>query len=967
MRGEMYFNGDSPQKEHASGRFVRGVVFCCAVLLGSSSAGFADDLPPERIEFFEKKIRPILVENCLDCHSAAKKVRGGLRLDTVEGWSVGGDTGIAIVPGKPEESLLIEAVKYQDDLKMPPKGKLSESLIADLEEWIKQGAHDPRRDRPTEVKETTTLRKDYWSYQPLKEVSGVGEPAWIDRLIEDKLTTQGLKPMPRADREVLVRRIYFDLWGLPPTVEQIEEFVNDSSPDAWEKLVDRLLASRHFGERWGRHWLDVVRFGESITLRGTIFPNAWRYRDYIIQSFAEDHPYDQLLREHLAGDLLAQQMEKDDLEARKRAIIGATFLQLGNTNLEEQDKQQLEMDFIDEQLDVTGKAFLGQTMGCARCHDHKFDPITTKDYYSLAAIFKSVQTLEHANISKWIELKLPLEPNLEEKFDQQEKEIAAADSRIKEMKDELKKIVDPNLFRRVVDASSLPGIVVDDIEAKKVGDWSPSTFALPYVGAGYIHDQNRDKGGMTLTFQPTVPIEGMYEVRLAYTSGTNRSTKTPVTVFSAEGEKTTPVNQKKLPPIEELFISLGTYRFEKAGQCFVIITNDETDGHVIADAVQFLPVGETAIASGKAAEKNADSPTEKSPEVVKIESEIKELEKSLKELKSHADARPTAMGVREIETLQELPVHIRGSVHNLGEKVHRGVPAVFENLAAPTFPENQSGRLQLAEWMVNPDHPLTSRVMVNRIWHWLFGAGIVRSVDNFGTTGDLPTHSELLDGLARQFVTNGWSVKKLVREIVLSEAYQRSSNGNAEDEKLDEINQSLWRANRRRLDGECLRDAMLLCGGDLDLTPWGPGFESTLVSDYEFQPSGTRRSVYSPMFRNHLPEVPEAFDLADPSLVSGARGTSTIVPQALLIMNHPFVREQAEKTAARLLKDVPEEQPRIERASLMAIGRMPTPKEKESLLRFLQEETAAGTTDELEKWTLLVQSLFASADFRYLD
>lgn len=971
MRRGMFLYGN--QFSRIVGRAGLGPVLmmCSLLLMGLSAKGIAGEGEQERFEFFEKKIRPILVEHCLDCHSEAKKVRGGLRLDSVEGWSAGGDTGIAVVPGKPEESLLIEAVKYQDDLKMPPKGKLSDTAIADLEEWIKRGAEDPRHENESAEKEKSGPSRDYWSYQPMKKVSGVGEPGWIDRLIGEGLAARGLRPLPQADREVLVRRLYFDLWGMPPTVEQIDEFVNDSSDDAWERLVDRLLASRHFGERWGRHWLDVVRFGESITLRGTIFPNAWRYRDYIIEAFHEDRPYDQLLREHLAGDLLAEGMGAGDLEARKQAIIGATFLQLGNTNLEEQDKQQLEMDFIDEQLDVMGKAFLGQTMGCARCHDHKFDPITTKDYYALAAIFKSVQTLEHANISKWIELKLPLEPGVEEKFVKQEHELAAVDTRMKTIKEELKK-VDPKSFKRVVVASELPGIVVDDSAAKKVGDWMDSTFALPYVGAGYIHDQNRNKGEMTLTFQPTLPIDGTYEVRLAYTSGTNRSTKTPVTVFSAEGEKTIPVNQKVMPPIEELFLSLGTYRFEKAGQCFVIVTNEGTDGHVIADAIQFLPVGETAVALAKPKESSEEKPKEKTPEVAQLETELKELEKHLKEMKGQSEPRPTAMGVREVETLKEIPIHIRGSVHLLGDKVERGVPAVFESLQAPVFPENQSGRLQLAEWLANPEHPLTSRVMVNRIWHWLFGAGIVQSVDNFGTSGEMPTHPELLDGLAARFVSNGWSVKKLVREIVLSEAYRRSSGVDNENEKLDGINKGLWRANRRRLDGECLRDAMLLCGGNLNLTPYGPGFDASLVSDYEFQPQGTRRSVYVPVFRNRLPEIPEAFDLADPSLVTGARATSTIVPQALMMMNHPFIRKQAEETAKRLLSEVPDETERIERACRMILGRRPLEKEAEAMSSFLKDDqesgkNESGTMDELQAWTLLVQGLFASADFRYLD
>lgn len=927
-----------------------------------------EELSPEGVEFFEKKIRPLLTEHCAECHSDAKKVRGGLRLDSFEGWSAGGDTGEAIIPGKPEESLLLEAVKYEDEyLKMPPKGKLSEGAIKDLEEWILRGAPDPRRGmKDQEGVQDGMSKRDYWSYQPLKEVPGVGEPGWIDRLVGEKLAAQGLKPLPRAEKEVLVRRLYFDLWGLPPTVEEIDAFVNDAAPDAWERLVDRLLGARHFGERWGRHWLDVVRFGESITLRGTIFPEAWRYRDYVIETFHEDRPYDQFVREQLAGDLLAARMPEGELRARQRGVIGATFLQLGNTNLEEQDKQQLEMDFIDEQLDVTGKAFLGQTIGCARCHDHKFDPISTKDYYSLAAIFKSVQTLEHANISKWIELKLPLEPALEEKFTKQENELAAAETRIQAMKEELKKLGDPQMRKLAYKAEDLPGIVVDDLMGKKVGEWVNSKFALPYTGVGYLHDQNLHKGEMTLTYQPTLPSDGTYEVRMSYTSGTNRSTKTPVTVFSAEGEKTIAVNQKETPPIEGMFLSLGTYRFETAGQCFVIVSNEGTDGHVIADAMQFLPVDLTMADGGTTAEKKGGEKQEKNPEAAKLETEMKRLTEEMKELKKKQDPRPMAMGVKEGTVVNRFRVHIRGSVHNQGEVVARAVPAVFDRLPSPAFPFTESGRVELGEWMTRPDHPLTGRVMVNRVWRWLFGEGIVRSVDNFGTTGEMPSHPELLDGLARRFTETGWSVKRLVREIVLSETYQRSSSGDVGNEAIDVQNLSLWRANRRRLEGECLRDAMLVCGGNLDVTPWGPGFERSLVSDYEFQPRGTRRSVYLPMFRNRMPEVLEAFDQADPSLVTGGRGTSTIAPQALLMMNHPFVREQAEKTAARLIEEVREEDPRVERASRRILGRKPTAGETEAMRRYLRWEAESGG-DELRRWTGLVQGLFASADFRFVD
>ncbi|MFO1023534.1 MAG: DUF1553 domain-containing protein, partial [Planctomycetales bacterium] len=410
-----------------------------------------------------------------------------------------------------------------------------------------------------------------------------------------------------------------------------------------------------------------------------------------------------------------------------------------------------------------------------------------------------------------------------------------------------------------------------------------------------------------------------------------------------------------------MFLSLGVYRFEVAGQCFVIVSNEGTDGIVVADAMQFIPQEDkpAATTSKEAGEQKSNA--------VAMQTEMSKLKEERKKLADQAPPRDMAMTVRETKPVKEIAVHIRGSVHNLGEMAPRAVPEVFRKISSPGFPADQSGRLELARWIGDGKNPLTARVMVNRTWHWLFGAGLVRSVDNFGTTGELPSHPELLDALAIKFVAEGWSVKKLVREIMLSRTYRLGSAVTPQSHEKDPENRWLSHGNRRRLDAECLRDGMLVCAGTLDEMRGGPGFDKKLVSDYNFQPSGNRRSVYLPAFRNNLPEFLEAFDLADPSLVTGARATSVIVPQALLLMNHPFVREQSKKTAERLIKEVPtDEKARLNLAYRMILGRLPTESEAQAVVEYLKRERESKVTP-VETWTRVVQGLFASSDYRYLD
>ena len=936
-----------------------------ASVFGLALAVTAFAAPPKSpsaadLEFFESKVRPLLADRCYKCHSAkSEKVKGHLLLDSSEGWLKGGDTGPAIVPGEPDKSLLIEAIRYKNpDMEMPPKTKLPEGEIDLLVRWVKMGAPAPQTSAaPLAATRRIDIEagRKHWAYQPIREQQppSVNDATWprneIDRFILASLESQKLHPVADAEPTTLVRRVYFDLIGLPPTPEQVDAFINDASLNRYERLVDRLLASRQFGERWGRHWLDVARFGESLTLRGFVLSDAWRYRDYVIESFNQDRPFDRFMQEQVAGDL----MPAGSVAERRRQIVATAFLAIGNTNLEEQDKKQLEMDVVDEQIETTGRAFLAQTIGCARCHDHKFDPIPTADYYALAGILHSTQSLEHANVSKWLDMPLPVEAAEEEPLRKREAEIAALQEKIKQAKAAQAKSNPAGAG--VTAIASLSGIVIDDLQAKRVGTWKESTAIRPYIGGGYLTDDGDRGENKTLTFMPEIPENGKYEVRFAYTSATNRASNVPVTVFSADGEKTILVNEKLPPPIDGHFISLGQYGFEKGGQGFVIVSNMDADGHVTADAVQFMPadtvVATPAVANGDGAKKIAPDAT-------------KQLEAELKKLVETGPKRDTVISIREAKEIGDTRIHIRGSVHTLGDNAPRGFLRVIAMRHPPAIPANESGRRELGEWLASPENPLPARVIANRVWHWIFGSGIVRTTDNFGTTGEQPSHPELLDFLARRLVEEHWSIKSLIRQIVLSRTYQLSTASDVKALAADPENRLLWRMNRRRLDAECIRDATLSVSGKMSPEAGGPTFKVDLKSDFGFKQTDLRRSVYLPAFRNSLPEIFEAFDFADPSVSNGRRNVSTVAPQALFMLNHPFVVEQSRFAAERLLgmKEATSDEARIALAYRLTLGRSPTDAERRLAVKFVQ-----SADDSKEAWSQLFHALFASMDFRYLD
>ena len=813
----------------------------------------------------------------------------------------------------------------------------------------------------------------------------------IDHFILAKLEQKGMSPSPDAPAEVLRRRLSFDLTGLPPSPEAADASTINNQPSTF----DNLLSSPAFAERWASHWLDIVRFAESSGGGRTLpFKDAWRYRDYVIESFRDDVPVNRLLTEQVAGDLLPHSSAAE----RRRHLTATGFLALGATNYEEQDKQMLRMDIVDEQLDTIGKSFLGMTIGCARCHDHKFDPIPTRDYYALAGIFRSTRTLKNYtdNVAHWIDTALPLDGEAEVATQASEKELAALKDDIAKLKDQLRSAgadLRPKGSKALAKAD-LAGIVIDDADAMKVGDWKTSSRYKPYVGSGYSHDGDSGKGTKTISFAPKIPATGKFEVRVAYNAGPTRAEKVAVTVFHADGEDLVTINEHTESLEGMAFASLGTFRFEDSGQGYVLISNGGAEGYVTIDAVQFIP--EDAV-------DRAGTSTE-STKGKALKTKLAALEKQLKALERSSPKRPEAMSVAEDSKPEDSPIHIRGSIRNLGAPVPRGFLEVALRGDAPAIPADQSGRMQFAQWLTSESNPLTARVYVNRVWHWLFGAGLVRTTENFGVTGEAPSHPELLDYLALRFMREGWSTKKLVKLIVSSRTYQQSSGGVDSGElivdskssqrtntsgyqpstinyqlNVDPDNRLLSRMNRKRLEAECIRDAMLAAAGTLEDKFGGPNMMSgaadsnsaaTQNLEYNFVYTDTRRSLYTPAFRNVRHPLFEVFDFADVNQPIAQRTTSTVATQALFMTNSSFVIDQARAAADKLLaeKAITTDPARIDRVYSVSLARAPTERERATSLDFIEASVSGNATadDRRDIWARLIQAIWSTPEFRFL-
>jgi len=736
----------------------------------------------KEIEFFEKKIRPVLVEQCFKCHSAdaarEKKLRGGLRLDTREGLLKGGDSGAAVVPGKADEGTLLKALRYQNpDTAMPPAGQLPDAVIRDFERWIASGAADPRDSSAAKSPTSIDIEKGktFWSFVPPKEpaVPAVGSPEYtwnaIDAFIAAEWRRRGLTPVARADKRTLIRRVTFDLIGLPPTPEEVDAFLADESPDAFAKVVDRLLASSHHGEKWARHWLDVARYSEDQAHTFAVKPKtqAWRYRDWVIAALNADMPYDRFVKLQIAGDMMP---DAGDDPFIKYAGLG--FNGLGAEYYKNSAKDQAVAEELDDRVDTLTRGFLAITASCARCHDHKFDPIPTRDYYSLAGIYFETKLTE-----------APLGPP--EEF----RAYQAAQANLKSMEDKLKK-------------------------AQK---------------------ESKDKPG-------------------------DKSLSTAAKEMASEVARL----KKEMPPQPAI-------------------------AHVVSG---------------------------------------------------------NGPGMK---------VYIRGNPANKGEDAPKGFLQV---LPCSTPAGKDFSRLDLAYAIASKHNPLTARVIVNRVWSWHFGRGLVNTPSNLGALGERPSHPELLDWLAVNLVKNGWSLKWLHRQIVLSAVYQLDSRPDTTNDKADPANVYLWHGNRRRLEVEQWRDSLLVVSGTLDRTRGGPTFDLK-------EPNARRRTVYAKISRHELDGLLRLFDFPDANVTADKRTVTTVPQQQLFALNSEFMATQARAFSRRVEKLGASDTERITAAYRLAFGRQPEAREIELAERFLALPTKP--TDKLTRWEQYAQVLLASSEMMYVD
>jgi len=775
----------------------------------------------EQLAYFEKNVRPILVNRCYNCHSDAFKEAGGLRVDIGLAIFNGGNDGAVIAPGHPDKSLLIERIKSSDEKKrMPQESKepLPANEVSILEQWIKDGAAWPDETEPLPktpariAANYEKLRVNHWAWQPLTNpaVPVISNNTWsdtnIDHFVLAKLRERKLEPVKDANPVTLIRRVTYDLTGLPPMPEAVKAFQQDHSPQAYTKLVDRLLASPQYGERWGRHWLDVARYAESSgPSRNMPYPFAWRYRDYVIEAYNRDIPYNRFIQEQIAGDLLpaANPAEHD------RLLIATGYLALGPKDVNQRFKARFKMDNVDDQIDTVTRSTMALTVSCARCHDHKFDPIKTTDYYALGSIFTS--TVDASGLGS---------------------RMGGASLQYYEPKQ-------LNYLSDSIKAPKIPQAQIDKLKAEA-------------AAAKFAFDAFNEKDAADFKANP------------------NRSVATPE-------------YKKVRAELTKNYIRLA--------------------------------------------------------EEVKLANDLGELGYGIH-------------GAREGE-ITDTTVRIRGVEERHGPVAPRGFISLINLKNAPTIPADHSGRLELAQWITDPENPLTARVYANRVWQHLFGTGIVNTVDNFGSMGDQPSNQQLLDYLAQDFVRNGWSTKKLVREIVLTRAYRLGTEIPAGYRDIDPADRYIWRHAPRRLEAEEIRDSILQSSGQLDLNhPSGsPSMNLRMIEIRDDGPvvksilkaadQSPYRSVYLPQLRDEIPRPLAPFDPVSQTLVTGQRDETTVPTQALFMLNSPFVREQSLNFANALLTaKSPNPDERIRVAYERILAREPKPQEVLRAKAFLARYSA---------------------------
>jgi hypothetical protein len=830
-----------------------------AALLASTPLLAADPAAkptPAQVEFFEKKVRPLLADNCYGCHGP-KKQNGGLRLDTAAGLKAGADNGPVVVPGDPARSRLLKSVNREGDYPMPPKGPLPKEAVAVLTEWVKAGAafQEDLGSGPA------VDSKKHWAFQPVRAPS-VPEIRnskheirnEIDAFVLAKLSDRGLSPAPVADRRTLIRRAYFDLIGLPPSAEEVEAFEKDADPKAWERLIDRLLASPQYGERWGRYWLDLARYADTkgyVFNQDRNFPYAYTYRDYVIGSLNEDKPYDRFVTEQLAADKLQLGEDKRPLAALGFLTLGRRFL--GNTQ-----------DIIDDRIDVVTRGLMGLTVGCARCHDHKYDPIPSADYYSLYGVFASTTEPDDLPLIGKVE-RTPEAVAFEKELAKKEAEYRA------------------ELERRL--AATM------------------NKLREPAVMAAYIRavQEAKDKANERLF-------------------GFLRERDLNRVVFARWQE----------------FLAAEFKRWSPVYGPGLLFAKASAPGGPLD-----IPVGDAERVFNRA-DRDALIAVKRKIDAFKAASPV---------------APPRAHVLNDTPRPFQPYVFLRGNQNNHGPQVPRQAPAIATPDRKP-FTDG-SGRLELAKTIVSPENPLTARVIVNRVWAGHFGHGFVRTPSDFGTRSDPPSHPELLDWLATQFMKDGWSLKRLHKLIMMSATYQRSSVASPEAYRMDVDNVLLSHQNRRRLDFESLRDSLLAVSGKLDTTAGGKPV------DLFKMPFSTRRSVYGLIDRTSFPSTMRAFDVASPDTHSPQRFQTTAPQQALFLMNSPFVTQQAKALATRsevTSAETPEE--KITVLYRLALGRDPTRAEAELAAEFVAGDDPKAS---FGKWPQLAQVLLLSNEFAFVD
>lgn len=913
--------------------------------------------------YFEARIRPVLIEHCYECHSAnGGEVKGGLWLDSREGVANGGDSGPIVEWNDAGMSLLLNALRHQD-LKMPPKSKLADSIIGDFEKWIAMGVPDPREastPKPKSEPIDWTQAKKFWSFRPRESIQVPTIPSgWsqspIDAFVEARRSASGLRPNAEATRSTWLRRVSIDLTGIPPTLDEVDAFIRNRDFDSHEQVVDRLLASPLYGERWGRYWLDLARYADSNGAdENHGYPVAWRYRDYVTNSLNADTPYNDYIVEQLAGDLLPASSESE----QGRLITATGFLVMGPKMLAEQDKPKLVADMVDEQVDTIGKVFLGLTLGCARCHDHKFDPILANDYYALASILHSTKSMEHLNfVSQWNERDLPdqtLSKSVaiyQERIDQSQSELAKK-RRLYEDRDFKSQLSSLHLAMRI--ALQLEPVSNEALHAKATSKWNA------------ILDKNADAPAKIQDFvrvwRELAWLDDLVFVEAAQSLWRDLAGDAKQSLWNQRLSKR-PAPKTK-PELMELYLAQSRD-----------IWNEVRDAP--RNEKGKITSAEIAKISKQVFEGVCFDQPAKIEETLEDDEKrlYLELKASVEKLEKEKPTLPRAMSVQD-GPVRLVAVNVRGNhLQTIGEPLPAAVPTIFRNDLSSTglsVPENGSGRLELAKWIADESNPLPARVMANRIWQGHFGEGLVATSSNFGLRGQLPSHPELLDWLANEFVRKDWSIKWLHRQIVLSATYRMGSQIDSVAEAIDPDNRLFWRQNRRRMEVEVLRDSLLSIGDVCDLRQGGSPQNATSV----FHPNvagasnigSMRRTLYLDINRAAMSDFLMTFDYVEPG-VSVERRPATIVPhQSLFLMNHPLPLEIGKQLAERLHSNFSNDLSRLSVATRTIFGREPKDYEIDLLHPFLNAQSSlVSMNSSLDDWVRVCRALLLTNEFLYVE